>query len=310
MNTSMMHLTILQREQLQTIIQIIKKKATPEKIILFGIYASKDKLPDYSVQIGANNIWGNFDILVVTRHGEHRSDTDILDAIVNTCRSQMPVTLIVHDIDYVNLQLKQGRYFFSTLYHTGILLHDAGRTPLQSPAPTNFEQVKALARKDFEKGWGMCRGFFRTAQFNIEQRQWKIAAFLLHQTTEYAFQTILLVHNGYKPCTHNLNKLRQYTSRFSLELYLLFRPDDVQDSLLFRLLGLAYVDARYKEDYPITENDLTTLMKRVEKLLSLVERLCNNRMIYLDKLAACGCNQSNGKEGLTGEQVSKIKAIM
>jgi len=51
-----------------------------------------------------------------------------------------------------------------------------------------------------------------------QQKEWRISIFLLHQAVEQTYQAILLVFTGYKPCTHNLDKLRRYTNRLSIEL--------------------------------------------------------------------------------------------
>jgi len=109
---------------------------------------------------------------------------------------------------------------------------------------------------------------------------------LLHQAAEHIYQAILLAFMGYKPCTHNLDKLRRYTHRFSIELAFLFPRDGAGEDRLFKLLLQSYVDARYKEDYQVTENELQQLTQRIEKLLAIAGRICHNRFISLEKMAA------------------------
>jgi uncharacterized protein len=41
-----------------------------------------------------------------------------------------PVTVITHDIDVVNRMLSEEQYFFTDIEKDGILLYDAGNTPL------------------------------------------------------------------------------------------------------------------------------------------------------------------------------------
>src|SRR5882724_6451644 len=62
----------------------------------------------------------------------------------------------------------------------------------------------------------------------------------------------MLIFTGYKPCTYNLDKLRRYTRRFSIGLATLFPGDTPEEDHYFKLLASAYVDARYKKDYPIS----------------------------------------------------------
>ncbi len=98
MNTSLQHLPPQKREQLRTIANIITQAIRPEKIILFGIYASATPLPQLEGGGELSACLDCFDILVVTRHGDRRFDYEVQDIIENRCRLQTPVTILVHDI--------------------------------------------------------------------------------------------------------------------------------------------------------------------------------------------------------------------
>jgi hypothetical protein len=82
--------------------------------------------------------------------------------------------------------------------------------------------------------------------------------------------------------------LRRYTNRLSLELALLFPRDNAKEDHLFRLLSSGYVDARYKEEFVITGEEVGVLLERVRGLLGIAERLCINHFICLDRKAAGG----------------------
>jgi hypothetical protein len=79
---------------------------------------------------------------------------------------------------------------------------------------------------------------------------------------------VILVETGYKPKTHNLDKLKRYAKRFSEELDTVFPDNTPEEKHLFDLLKRGYVDARYKEHYEITaeELNLALLIERVGKL--------------------------------------------
>jgi hypothetical protein len=47
----------------------------------------------------------------------------------------------------------------------------------------------------------------------------------------------------------------------------------------------AYVDARYKDDFQVTEEESGLLTHRVAQLLSIAERVCQNRFTSLEKMA-------------------------
>jgi HEPN domain-containing protein len=285
MNTSLQHLPAIKREQVQVIIKIVRQAVDPEKIILFGIYS----VPGAGTEIFAGRNFPaaviTYDLLVVTRRGDHRSDYELQDVIENRCRGRAPVTILAHDIDYVNSRLAEGHYFFAMIKREGILLYDAGHTPLVQARRPDLQQIRAIAEKDFERWRLQARAFFRSAAFNRQHKEWRIAVFLLHQAAEHIYQAILLAFTGHKFNTHNLDKLRRYTNRFSIELTMLFPRDTTEEDRLFRLLLQGYVDARYKEEYSISEEDLGLLTGRIDLLLSIAERICRNRFLHLEKMA-------------------------
>ena len=55
----------------------------------------------------------------------------------------------------------------------------------------------------------------------------------------------------------------------------MFRAEtDKQEKELFELLKQGYVDARYREDFTITEAELNTLIARVSSVIPIVEQIC------------------------------------
>jgi HEPN domain-containing protein len=281
MNTSLAHLSSLQRQQLETAIRIVVQAVRPEKIILFGVYSVEAEAVLFTERVPPGI--GAYDLLVVTREGDRRSDYELQDIIENRCRDEVPVTVLVHDIGYVNRRIAEGHYFFSTIRREAILLYDGDRTPLAEAGLSDLVQVRLTAERDFDRWRRQAWAFFKSAEFNIGREEWKIATFLLHQAAEHMYQAILLAFTGYKPTTHNLDKLRRYTNRFSIELALLFPRNSEEEDRVFRLLLSGYVDARYKEDFFVTGAEAGLLAERVGKLLEIAERVCRNRLLSLEK---------------------------
>jgi uncharacterized protein len=286
MNTSLEHLPSVKREQLRTITRIITNGIRPEKIILFGMYSAMGGGSELFADRQFTAQISSYDLLIVTRRGDRRYDHEVQDIIENRCRIHTPVTVLIHDIDYVNTRLSEGHYFFSMMSREAILLYDAGNIPLAKAAIPDLIRIKAAAQKDFERWKHQANAFFKSALFNMQQKEWKIAAFLLHQATEHTYQAILLAFTGYKPCTHNLDKLRRYTNRFSIELAMVFPRNNKEEDDLFKLLLQGYVDARYSEEYRINEEEAGLLFERVSQLISIAQRVCRNRFASLDKMAA------------------------
>jgi HEPN domain-containing protein len=284
MNTSLAHLSTFQRQQLETAKRIIVQAVHPEKIILFGVYGVAAEAVLFAERLPAG--MRAYDLLVITREGDRRSDYELQDIIENRCRSEVPVTILVHDISYINQRIAEGHYFFSMIKEEAIMLYDAGKTVLAVAGLPDLPRILETAQRDFDRWRRQAWAFFRSAEFNLQQEEWKIAAFLLHQAAEQMYQAILLAFMGYKPTTHNLDKLRRYTNRFSIELALLFPRDNDEEDRLFRLLVSGYVDARYKEDFVVSGAEIGVLTERIRRLLEIAERICKNRLLNLEKRMA------------------------
>lgn len=289
MNTSLTHLSKIQRRQLETAKNIIVQAIHPEKIILFGVYSIEADTAQFNDPVWAEKLppgLRTYDLLVVTREADRRSDYELQDITENRCRDEAPVTVLVHDIGYVNKRIAEGHYFFTMVRQEAILLYNAGGTDLARAVMPDMASIRITAQRDFDRWRKQARAFFRSAEFNCNQEEWKIAIFLLHQAAEHMYQAILLAFTGYKPTTHNLDKLRRYTNRFSIELALLFPRDNEEEDRLFRLLLSGYVDARYKEDFQVSRQEAGILLERVRQLLEIAERVCRNRLVSLEKMTA------------------------
>jgi uncharacterized protein len=284
MNTSLAYLSTFQRQQLEIAKKIIVHAVHPEKIILFGVYSAGAEAALFTASLPAG--LRAFDLLVITREADRRSDYELQDIIENRCRNEVPVTVLVHDISYVNQRIAEGHYFFSMIREEAIMLYDAGKTELVTAGVPDLPRIRMMAQQDFDRWRRQAWAFFRSAEFNLGHEEWKIATFLLHQAAEQMYQAILLAFMGYKPTTHNLDKLRRYTNRFSIELTLLFPRDNEEEDRLFRLLVSGYVDARYKEDFVISRSDIKILTERIRRLLEIAERICKNRLLNLEKMMA------------------------
>lgn len=280
MKQSLEHLPAYKQEEIQKITAIIREVINPDKIILFGSYAKGEQVEDRYVENGILYEYkSDYDILVVTK-GNSEKEYLLADKVVNKSRHITPVAvnLIIHEMDYVNEGLRIGQYFFTDIIKEGVLLFDESRIEFEKVKELNKEESKEIAQHYFDKWFeGGCNflRFSRTAFQDLSNEGKKLndAAFLLHQATERFYYTILLVFTGYKPKTHNLDKLRQYAKPFSKELLQIFPypTDDQLEFHLFDLLRRGYIDARYRDDYSIKKEELEALIGKVEKMKLIVE---------------------------------------
>lgn len=274
MKSSLAHLPLNKQQELERVTKLIVETADPEKVILYGSYATGEWQEDrYAEKHIVYSFDSDYDILVITKAGDKRKDYEITSQITNRSRYRVPINVITHDIAYVNEQLQIGQYFFADIISEGILLYDLKLTPFVEPKEHTRTEKKNIAEQDFKKWFNSGTEFLIDAQNAMNRGSLKNAAFYLHQAAERFYNALLLVYTGYKPKTHNLDKLRAYTKNFSGELYLVFPCNTQQEENLYSLLVKGYVDARYSDEYFIEKNEVASLIERVKSIKQLTEFL-------------------------------------
>ena len=275
MKTAIDHLPEDKQQKLREITAIITDPTTAapvEMLILFGSHARGDWVAD--AETGYVSDW---DLMVVVENEKQVADLTLwgeLERRVRLCIGDTPLTLIVHDIKFVNREIRIGQYFFGDIANEGVMLHDSRRFCLAKPKALNAQERLALAERNFASWYDSAGKFWRGSR-DYGARQWlKEAAFLLHQATERYYHSAILVFTGYKQRTHDielLGKLAGQQHALMADVLLKTEPDDKH---LFDLLKKAYIDARYSMSYRITAEELATLQARVLVLAERVRAAC------------------------------------
>lgn len=283
MKTSISHLPESKQQELRRVTQLIVETADPEKIILFGSYATGNWVEDrYTEGHITYEYISDYDILVVSKAGEKKKDYEITDQIENRLRFRTPVNVITHDIEYVNKQLEEGQYFFTDIANEGVMLYDGDNIPLAQRRELNLIEIKQIAERDFRNWFDSANEFLIDAINASERNSLKKAAFELHQAAERLYNAVMLVFTGYKPKTHNLDKLRALTKRLSKSLFEVFPQNTPEEKHLFTLLQKGYIDARYNDSYFITKEELNNLIEKVKKLQNITAQICNDRILSIN----------------------------
>lgn len=284
MKTSLEHLPKEKQDQLEALVRITLEQFPKwiEMIILFGSYARGDWVEELAPDKFHYTYQSDFDILVVVSKKvlakRHRAWEHLEDRFHRSPGVRTPVTLLYEHIDYVNAQLSEGQYFFSDIKKEGILLYDSGNYQLVEPRELTPEENRKIAQEYFEDWFGSAKGFFKGYYFYLEEKEYKIAAFQLHQAVERFYSTILLVFTQYRPKIHDIEKLEHQAAGHEPELLKVFPKGTAEEERLFELLRKAYVDARYKRNYNITREELEWLAERVKMLQELTENVCKKKI--------------------------------
>jgi len=305
MRTDLDHLPPGKQRELERVVRILfeefseatsiatsdwKKSARILKVILYGSYARGGWVDEPHTAKGYQS---DYDLLIIVNHekltdrvefwatAEERLNREL--AITGTLRT--PVNFIVHTLQEVNDGLAHGRYFFMDVARDGIALYQSDGTELPEPKPKTPKQALAMAREYFEEWLESGEGFLKGYRFYMGERDWKKAAFLLHQATESYYHCVLLVCTFYTPHVHNLGFLRTQAERIDRRLIDVWPRETKAERARFEKLKEAYVKARYSRHYRITEEELVWLGTQVEALGKVVEVICSERIEALERSA-------------------------
>lgn len=285
MKTSLSHLPENKQHEILRIAEIIREIVNPEKIILFGSYAKGNWVEDrYTDKHGTRYEYvSDYDFLVVTRDNPDKTYTQESRIMDRVAHYKPPVNLEIHELDYINKGLDEGEYFFVDILREGILLFDKNCVQFASSRELTPQEKKQKAQRYFDTWFPQAREFTIDSNNALNRNSLKNGAFYLHQATESLYYVTLLVFTDYKPKTHNLWKLRKKAKSYSKELFEIFRAEtDKKEEHLFDLLKRGYVDARYRSDYFITNEELSTLIERVSLMIPIVNKICAERIAGLE----------------------------
>ncbi len=285
MKKSISHLPKRKQEDLIFLARQVRKQLPEaEMIILYGSYAT-GKFVEYDerVEFGIpTSFMSDYDILVVTSGITDREAGYILDKVDDHYYKdpdfQTPVQFINDDINMLNRQLEEGRYFYTQLKKEGIILYDSGRFKLARRRKLNLKEIQQQAQEYFDDKFENADGFLDAGKFGYETQSYMIASFNLHQACENYYLAIRLVFTLKSNRQHNLSKLSASVKRYSEELAKVFPRNNTEEKRLFALLRRAYVEARYNHKFQVTKEDIDALLPKVEMLRDITRSICEQRI--------------------------------
>ena len=272
-----------------------KKRGRILKIILFGSYARGTFVDEPHTMKGYRS---DFDLLVIVNN---RKLTDFAeywykaaDRLIRDSFIETPAQFIVHSLREVNTQLKEGHYFFSDIRRDGIVLYELDDEPLVEPKPLTAEARLRVAQEHFEDRYELARSFLQGAQDYERRKNFRLAAFMVHQCLEQAYSCVLLTLTNYGPASHNIKFLRSLAEGQEIRLVEAFPRDRHRERAWFNTINEAYVKARYSKHFEISEEALVWLGERTAHLLERVKQVCEEHLTKLAENANEKASQTGG----------------
>ena len=289
MKTDLDHLPEQKQQELKTILSIVweefdrvqlraegkRKEGLVVKIILFGSYAKGTWVEDPE-----NGYVSDYDILVIVNNKQLLDEYRIWSAVEDRTQQRVstPLSLIVHTICDVNDQLNYGHYFFKDIREEGICLYEKDVKPLGRPGNLSPAEAKVIAEKHYAQWFESAKSFVIDFGHCMDRKDYKKAAFELHQAVERFLGCVALVFTNYRPKTHDIKRLQSLCIQQDAQFRNLFPSDTKFHRRCFEQLKRAYIDARYSEHFSITEEELNLLAAEVGKLQMMTEQVCRARI--------------------------------
>ena len=255
-----------------------------EMIILYGSYArgtfvEYDERDEFGI---LTSFMSDYDLLVVTSNMDVQEVGHLLNTVDDKYYKrpdyQVPIQFINDDIEKLNSDLSERRYFYTGIKKQGIMLYDSGNYKLERARKLNFEEIKEQAQEYFDEKFNYANDFLSGAKYYYGLEKYKMASFHLHQTCENYFYTLRLVHTLKNSKQHNLSKLLGSTHKYSPELQKIFPRNTKEEKRLFELLRLAYVEARYNSKFVVTKEDIDALFPKIERLRDITKQICQSQI--------------------------------
>jgi len=213
-----------------------------------------------------------FLLVLVKKEGLEKL-SQLQDKLESRCATLIATTIIVLHTEQFYDWLWAQHPFAYTVQKLGIQLYSTITNPQESrPISIDAEALKKEQESVYAKGINKVQEFMAGAELYTVCKQYKMAAFMLHQAAEHSLLTLLQVTTGLRANTHNLDRLIRYGSMVSYKLQHIFPQRDEREKRLFKLLQTAYADARYNEDYSIHFGEVEGLLEKVKALIEEVRQ--------------------------------------
>ena len=284
METHTIHLPARHYRELEKIISALVTQYDPHYIICFGcVEVSRSSASCFT---GVNEQRSSVYFLLMITSETYRMEHQVQDYVTSHF-PESNVSLAVHGLESVTQAIHQGSRFYSAVCQYGMQLYSKTGLRLDiAYHQMNPATTLAKGSKNYHHRYGLALGFWDAAGSSYEAQNYAICMFLLHQTVEHACKALIKLFTAYRCEMHNLSRLLDLCLIFSDKLSDALPRKTDEDKRLFALLRNSYSEARYKDDYKVSESDADTLLTRVKDVLDTTELLGLARITEYEQKAA------------------------
>ena len=212
-------------------------------------------------------------LVVLIGDKEKTPEHEIANKIEDNCRHLASVFAIVHKLSSAREAIAKGRRFFNNTLYKSIKIYAAQNIEIPDSYAID-NQIWLERAEQIWNRWGMQgKGFMKGAVHYMDDGNYSLAVFSLHQAAESSLIAIIYTVLGYRLTSHNLLRMIRITLLFTDEFKRVLQLDTPEGAQLFSLLLSAYSESRYKNEFNTEEQSAKLLKIKVDLLLVKIEQV-------------------------------------
>lgn len=280
MNTSSNCQAILapDQQQHQRLRQEILKHAPAKKIFFLGHAQTYTRTATLFTKCTADKaVTEHYYLLVLIERSSESTLSETQDKLENNLRHFVSSTVMVQYLEEFFHWIEEGHYFANAVIQKATLLYEDDETPIPLPNPPNEDERRKANEELHKQTLIKVESFLSGAELYRLRKEYKFAAFMLHQAAEQSLRAMLMITIGLRVISHNIDKMLRYASMVFCEAAEVFSKERARDKQLLKLLNNAYLDARYREEnYQVSSEEVMVLSEKVKVIKTVFEN-CQHR---------------------------------
>jgi len=253
-------------------VNTIRQSANPDMVFLLGASRYRRRSESIFQYTAPSSMYiGDLFLLILISDLGNKTLADWQDKIEVNCRHLGTGSVWVVATTSFQEWLKQGHSFAVQVWQKAVRWFDNGTiTCVTAPAEDLAAETEAI-EKNRVAGKNRAKEFLVAAELFIARKQFGMAAFMLHQCTEQTLITLVKAQTGYYANTHSIDRLLRLAELVSYQIRDRLPRNTEQQKSRFTLLQKAYIEARYKPDFKVTESDIEYLLQVVKDVFELLD---------------------------------------
>jgi HEPN domain-containing protein len=187
------------------------------------------------------------------------------------------LTCTVIQLCYLEQLTTEGHLFYSFYCRSRFLLSEDARSSQPEIDQAKYLLNKQLCKTRFAKGLRNAKDFlYCSSQLRDAQSGERngLALYMLHQAAELSYRAVLLGLYGLNIRNHSIRTLQKHIQPVApIMAYYCFPCSNEEERLLINLLEDAYLFARYRDDFEVTNKQLASITLMVEAVVEVADEL-------------------------------------